>query len=221
MNYTKPQVINQIHHMGMMPVFYHHDLGVCRAVLKACYDAGVKVFEFTHRGDNAFEIFEELRTYVNHFLPGMALGIGSIIGKENTEKYIIAGADFVVSPILVPPMGDMCKFYNTLWIPGCMTLTEMVNAHQSGADLVKIFPGSVLGPEFVKAALAPLPWLALMPTGGVEPTPESISKWFKAGVKCVGLGGQLFKKEHLDTQNFEAIKADVRKCFEIVQHVKS
>lgn len=217
---NKAQVLDRLFSTKIVPVFYHSELDICRNILKSCYDAGVHIFEFTNRGANAYDIFVDLRNYANNFLPGMLLGIGSIIDKATTEKFILAGADFVVSPILRPEMGEMCRFYNRIWIPGCLSLTEMVDATQSGADVVKLFPASTMGAAYLKAILAPLPNLKIMPTGGIDPSEQNLNEWLGAGAKCIGLEGKFFKQEYIDARNFDAIKEDLKAAYTIAQSFK-
>lgn len=216
----KEKIVASLTGTGMIPVFYHADIEICKGVVKASYDAGVKVFEFTNRGSNAFEVFVALKKYIVSDLPDMLIGVGSILDGATTEKFIQAGADFIVSPIFKPEMGLACAKTRTPWFPGCMTLTEIVNAFEAGADVVKIFPGASLGPKFVAAVLAPIPWLKLMPTGGVEPNEQNLSEWFKSGVVCVGLGGQLFKKDLLEKKDFEGIKNDIAAAYGLVKQVR-
>lgn len=177
----------------LVPVFYHPDLESCKIVLKATYDGGVRVFEFTNRGENALEVFSELTKYAKQNCPGLIIGIGTIFTAESAQQFIDAGADFVVQPFTTPEVGEVCKKNNIPWIPGTMTVTEIQNATVLGAQIVKIFPGNVLGSAYIKSLRGPLSKTKIMVTGGVEPTEGSIREWFGAGVNAVGLGSQLFK----------------------------
>ena len=172
------------------------------------------MFEFTNRGENAMDVFRTIVKEVKQ-LPGMFLGIGTIMNGKDAQKFIKAGAHFIVSPIMKPAMAKVCKEYKKLWIPGCATLTEIVNAKEAGAEVIKIFPASILGPTFISSVLPVVPGLKLMPTGGVEPAEENIKVWFKAGVHCVGVGSQLFSKEAITD-----VKALTKKIAETLSVIK-
>lgn len=193
---------------GMIPVFYHGDVDTAKAVVEACYKGGVRVFEFTDRGENAYPVFIEMLKFAEQ-LPGLILGIGTMMDVATTEKFIKAGAKFIVSPILKVEMATVCEEHNKLWIPGCATLTEIMTAKEAGAELIKIFPGNVLGPKFVSSVLAVVPDLKLMPTGGVEPTEENLKAWFHAGVFCVGMGSQLLSKQLIDEKRWSELEKKV------------
>ena len=203
----------------MIPVFYHADLEVAKGVIDASYEGGVRVFEFTNRGANAFDLFTKLLEHVEQY-PDLSLGIGTILDDETTEKFIRAGAHFIVSPILKPSMSKVCQKHNVPWIPGCATLTEIFTAKEAGAEIIKIFPGSVLGPGFVSSVLPVIPGLKLMPTGGVEPTEQNLSAWFKAGVVCVGMGSQLFKKEVLASKDWATLRQQVSDAISLVKRIR-
>jgi 2-dehydro-3-deoxyphosphogluconate aldolase / (4S)-4-hydroxy-2-oxoglutarate aldolase len=205
---VRTKIVEAMNKTGMVPVFYHPDEGLAQEVIEAAYRAGVRVFEFTNRGENAFTVFSKLLKATEK-LPGLYLGIGTIMNDADTEKFIYAGARFIVSPILKPSMSVVCQRLNTLWTPGCATLTEIVNAKEAGADVIKIFPGAVLGANFVSSVLPVVPGLKLMPTGGVEPTRENLTAWFKAGVHCVGMGSQLLSKDRIaDAEELERVIAE-------------
>lgn len=177
----------------LVPVFYHADTETCKRVLQACYNGGVRVFEFTNRGENALEVFTELVKYAGENCPGLLLGIGTIATGESAQQFIDAGAGFVVQPFTTPEVGEVCRKNGVSWIPGAMTVTEIQQATVLGAGVVKIFPGNVLGSAYIKALRGPLPRVKIMVTGGVEPTEASLQEWFSAGANAVGLGSQLFK----------------------------
>lgn len=176
----------------IVPVFYHQDIQYAQEIIEACYKGGLRVFEFTNRGANALAVFTALVPFVREHCPGMALGIGTILTPEEALGFLDAGADFVVQPVITESVGALCQERNVLWAPAGTTLNEVYRATQLGAPLVKIFPGNVVGPSFIKAIKGPLPWLKLIVTGGVEPTHESLKAWFGAGVTAVGMGSQLF-----------------------------
>lgn len=185
----------------IVPVFFHADVAYTQRILQACYEGGLRVFEFTNRGANAFEVFSALMPFVQKNCPGMLLGIGTIYTAEEAERFIQAGADFVVQPCLTAEVADVCRTHGTPWLPGTMTVGEVYQATKLGAAIVKIFPGNVVGPGFIKSLRGPMPTVPLMVTGGVEPTEESLREWFAAGVNVVGMGSQLFKNVD-DTQAF-------------------
>ncbi len=206
---------------GIVPVFYHKDLELCKKVLKACYDGGVKVFEFTNRGDYAHEVFGELNKWAAKETPDMMLGVGSVVDAGTTSLYIQLGASFIVSPILNAEMAKVCNRRKIAWSPGCGSLTEIGYAEELGAEVVKIFPGTeVGGPSFVKAVKGPFPWTSIMPTGGVEPTEDNLSAWFKAGVHCVGMGSQLVTKDILANNDWAALTDKVKSALAIVKKYK-
>lgn len=219
-NFSNTAIVQAMKASGMIPVFFNPDVEVAKAVLDASYKGGVRVFEFTNRGENAFEVFGQLVKHVEKY-PDLMLGIGTVMNTEVTKKYIGAGAHFIVSPVLKPEMAPVCQQAGKLWIPGCATLTEIVNAKDLGAQVIKIFPGSVLGPGFVSSVMPVVPGLQLMPTGGVEPTEQNLSAWFKAGVVCVGMGSQLFTKETLETKNWIKLEQSVADALAIIKKVRN
>jgi len=219
--FTRLEVYHKISAHPMVPVFYHADIHICKRVVEACYDGGVRVFEFTNRGVFAHETFGELVKWANKELPDLALGAGTIVDGATAALFIQLGANFIVSPVVKEDMAKICNRRKIAWLPGTATLTEINHAEELGAEIVKVFPGFVLGPEFVAAAKGPFPWTSIMPTGGVEPTEESLTKWFKAGVTCVGMGSQLFPKEVIQKADYNAITAKVKDCFKIISLLKS
>jgi 2-dehydro-3-deoxyphosphogluconate aldolase / (4S)-4-hydroxy-2-oxoglutarate aldolase len=219
--FTRIQVALKMAETGMIPVFYHKDIEVCKNVLKACYEGGARVFEFTNRGDFAHEIFATLNKYAEKELPEMMLGIGSVVDAGTASLYIQLGANFIVSPVLKEDMAIVCNRRKILWSPGCGSLTEISRAEELGAEIVKIFPAEqVGGPKFVANIKGPCPWTSIMPTGGVEPTEENLSAWFKAGVTCVGMGSQLITKEILETRDYQKLSSSVRDALEIIKKFK-
>ncbi|PIB36202.1 bifunctional 4-hydroxy-2-oxoglutarate aldolase/2-dehydro-3-deoxy-phosphogluconate aldolase [Reichenbachiella sp. 5M10] len=216
--FTRIDVALKMKETGVVPVFYHKDLEVCKQILKACYDGGARVFEFTNRGDYAHEVFGELNKYAAKETPEMILGIGSVVDAGTTSLYIQLGANFVVSPILNPEMAKTCNRRKIAWSPGCGSLTEISYAEELGAEVVKIFPGSqVGGPSFVAAVKGPFSWSSIMPTGGVEPTEENMKGWFDAGVHCVGMGSKLFSKDASGNFDYAAVTAKVKETLAIAK----
>jgi 2-dehydro-3-deoxyphosphogluconate aldolase/(4S)-4-hydroxy-2-oxoglutarate aldolase len=206
---------------GMIPVFYHADPEVCKQVLKACYDGGVRVFEFTNRGDYAHEVFGAINRWAAAQLPEMILGVGSVVDPGTASLYIQLGANFVVSPILNPEMAKVCNRRKIAWSPGCGSLNDISYAEELGAEIVKIFPGSsVGGPKFVAAVKGPCPWSSIMPTGGVEPTVENLKAWFDAGVTCVGMGSNLFPKDVMAAGDWGRITSLCADALAIIRKVR-
>ena len=205
---------------GIVPVFYNADLEISKNVLKACYEGGIRAFEFANRGDFAQEIFGELVKYANKELPGMIVGIGSVVDPATAALYIQLGANFVVGPLFTPAVAPICNRRNIPYAPGCGSVSEVGAAQEAGCDLCKVFPGDVLGPAFVKGLRAPMPWSKLMVTGGVKPTRENLEGWFKAGVYCVGMGSNLFPKDVIAAGEWGKISELCREALAIVKEVR-
>lgn len=218
--YTRLEVVQQMKESGMVPLFYHKNINVAKAVLKACYDGGARLMEFTSRGDFAFEIFNQLIKYAIEELPGMILGVGSVTDAAAASQYMLAGANFVVTPVFREDIAIVCNRRKVLWSPGCGSLTEIARAEELGCELVKLFPGSTYGPGFVKAILGPQPWTSIMPTGGVSTEVENLKGWFEAGVTCVGMGSKLISKEILANESYSKLTQDVKKTLETIRELK-
>jgi len=217
---TKEQIIKVMKDTGIVPLFTHDNADEALQVVQTAYEAGVRTFEFTNRRQNSFEVFSHLISNRKKF-PDLLLGIGTVMDAATTKKFIDVGADFIISPILKIEMSDVCRDHDKLWIPGCATLTEAVTAKENGAGVVKIFPGSVLGPEFVRSVMPVVPDLVLMITGGVEPTKESLGAWFKAGAACVGMGSQLFSKDILQSRDWPLLQKKIADSLAIAKEVRS
>lgn len=206
---------------GMVPVFYHSDIEICRQVVKACYEGGVRVFEFTNRGDFAHEVFALLVKYAAGHFPDLMLGAGSIVDAPTAALYIQNGADFIVAPLVKEDMALVCNRRKILWSPGCGSLTEISRAEELGAEVVKIFPAQQLGgPRFVAAIKGPSPWSSIMPTGGVEPKEENLRAWFEAGVHCVGMGSQLISQDLIAAADWPQLTERTRQAMEIIRKVR-
>lgn len=219
--FNKIQVLQAILATGMVPVYYHADAEIAKRVMKACYDGGVRAFEFTNRGDFASEVFIELVKYARRECPELILGVGSIVDAPTAALFLQYGANFVVGPYLNPEVARLCNRHLVPYTPGCGSVTEIGTAHELGCDLVKIFPaGNVGGPSFVKNIKAPLPWTLVMATGAVEPTEENLTAWFKAGVACVGMGSKLFPKETVAAGDWEAIAEKCRYSLDIIKRAR-
>ncbi len=219
--FSRIQVAITMEQTGLVPLFYTDDITLGKKVLKACYDGGARLLEFTARGDFAFEIFGELNKYVIAELPEMIMGVGSITDAAAASLYMQLGANFVVTPVLREDIAIVCNRRKVLWSPGCGTLTEIAKAEELGCEIVKLFPGGIYGPKFVKAIKGPCPWTSIMPTGGVSPTEENLREWFEAGVTCVGMGSQLISKEILLNKDFETLKVNVQKAIDIIKKIKN
>lgn len=219
--FSRIEVAQTMKETGLVPVFYHADTELCKQVVKACYDGGIRVFEFTNRGDFAAEVFKELNQWAAVECPEMIMGVGSIVDEGTTALYIALGANFIVSPLIDEGMARVCNKRKIAWSPGCGSVTEIGRAHELGCEVVKIFPGSsVGGPDFVKGVMGPMPYASIMPTGGVSPDEANLSAWFKAGVHCVGMGSQLFPKEVLQQRNFGYITDKCREALELISKHK-
>lgn len=218
--YNKIQVISTAVSTGLVPVFYNPCVETSKAVLKACYDGGIRVFEFTNRGDFAHEVFSELVKYANAELPGMILGVGSIIDAPTATLYLQEGANFVVGPLFNPAIAPICNRRCVPYIPGCGSATEIGMAQEAGCDICKAFPGDVLGPAFVKGVKAPMPWTQILVTGGVKPEAENLKAWFKAGASCVGMGSNLFPKDVVKAGDWATVTKLCSESLKIIAEVR-
>jgi 2-dehydro-3-deoxyphosphogluconate aldolase / (4S)-4-hydroxy-2-oxoglutarate aldolase len=217
---NQQDILNQIQQQKMLPLWFHKDATVSIEVLKALYAAGIKAVEYTNRGAEAVENFKALRKVVNESMPGMLLGIGTVKTVEDAQKFISAGADFIISPVVFPPVAKIVQDAGLLWIPGCLTPTEVFTAEMNGAKMVKIFPGSVVGPSYIAAIKELFPGLLFMPTGGVDTTAENIKEWFDAGVVAVGMGSKLISKSVLQNQEYAKLTAQTKGVLEILNNIK-
>jgi 2-dehydro-3-deoxyphosphogluconate aldolase/(4S)-4-hydroxy-2-oxoglutarate aldolase len=216
--FTRVDVILKIREAGIIPIFYHKDTEVCRNVIKSCFEGGMKVFEFTNRGDYAHELFSDLNKWAEKEVPGLIIGVGSVVDAGTASLYIQLGANFVVSPLLNPEMARVCNRRKVLWIPGCGSMSEISYAEELGAETVKMFPGlSVGGPDFIKAVKGPCPWSSIMPTGGVEPTVDNLRDWFEAGATCVGIGSNLITKEFIQKKDWEGLTKRIASSLKIAK----
>lgn len=220
--FTRIEVALKMKETGMVPVFYHKDTELCKNVVKACYDGGVRVFEFTNRGDFATLVFAELNKWTIENCPEMIMGVGSVLDEGTAAMYIALGANFIVSPVIDEGTARVCNKRKISWSPGCGSVTEINKAHELGAEVVKIFPGQqVGGPEFVKAVKGPMPWTSIMPTGGVTPDEDNLKAWFNAGVTCVGMGSNLFPAEMINTNNWNGITTLCSNTLSIISKIKN
>lgn len=219
--YSRIDVFLAMKATGVVPVFFHEDLEVSKNVVKACYEGGIRVFEFVNRGDFAHEVFGELNKWALKTLPGMILGAGSIVEPVTAGMYIQLGANFIVSPLLNEEVAKLCNRRGISYSPGCGTISEINKAQELGVEVVKVFPASEIGgPSFVKAVKAPMPWTNIMPTGGVDTTEANLKGWFDAGVTCVGMGSNLFPKEVMQAGDWKALAAKSKELIETIQKVR-
>lgn len=204
----------------MVPLFYHPNIEIGKKVLKACYDGGALVMEFTARGDFAYEVFAELNKYAVKELPGMILGVGSITDAGAASMFLQMGANFVVTPSLREDIAIVCNRRKVLWSPGCGSLTEINRAEELGCEIIKLFPGSIYGPGFVKAVKGPQPWTSIMPTGGVSTDKANLKAWFDAGVTCVGMGSKLISKELMAREDFDVLEMNVKETLATIKELR-
>jgi 2-dehydro-3-deoxyphosphogluconate aldolase / (4S)-4-hydroxy-2-oxoglutarate aldolase len=219
--FRRLEVLQAMIESGLVPVFYHEDPDVARKVAKAVTAGGARVLEFTNRGDFAYRVFCDLIKCCDQEFPGLILGVGSVVEPETAALYINSGANFVVGPVFNADIARLCNRRKIPYCPGCGSASEISRAEECGVEICKIFPGAeVGGPDFVKSILAPMPWTCIMPTGGVEATRESIEKWFKAGVACVGIGSSLISKERLAADDFAAISTKTADVLQWIRDVR-
>ena len=219
--FNRVQVINKMTESGMVPLFYHHDIVVAKAVLKSCYDGGSRLMEFTNRGDFALEIFIDLIKYSITELPGMIIGVGSVTDAAAASQYMLHGANFIVTPVFREDIAIVCNRRKVLWSAGCGSLTEIAKAEEMGCELVKLFPGNIYGPGFVKALKGPHPWTSIMPTGGVTIEESNLRDWFDSGVTCVGLGSKLISEEILIKKEYNILKNRVANTIALINKIRS
>jgi 2-dehydro-3-deoxyphosphogluconate aldolase/(4S)-4-hydroxy-2-oxoglutarate aldolase len=206
---------------GVIPVFYHPDVEVCINVIQACANGGAKCIEFTNRGDFASHVFLDVTRHFAKADKSVIMGVGSICDAPTAGIYIANGANFVVGPVLNPDVAKVCNRRKIPYSPGCGSDSEIGFAEELGVEIVKIFPGTqVGGPEFVKGVLGPMPWTKIMPTGGVDPTEESLKKWFGAGIVAAGIGSKLITSEALKAKDYAGIETKVRETIAIIKNIR-
>jgi 2-dehydro-3-deoxyphosphogluconate aldolase / (4S)-4-hydroxy-2-oxoglutarate aldolase len=212
---ARRELLNQ----KMLPLFYNDSAEVSIKILEALFAAGIRTVEYTNRGEKALSNFRQLKKAAAANMPGMLLGIGTIKNKEQALQYIDAEADYIVSPSMNKKVAAVAQKEGLLWIPGCMTPTEIVSAERSGASIVKIFPGNVLGPAFISAVKELFPDLLFMPTGGVEVTETNLRSWFDAGVCAVGMGSKLISKRLVENEDYTSIENNTKEAIQIIQSI--
>ena len=219
--FSRIEVATTMKEVGMIPLFFNNDIELSKKVLKACYDGGAKLLEFTARGDFAHEVFGDLIKYTVKELPGMIMGVGSVSDAAQASLFMSLGANFVVTPVLREDIATVCNRRKVLWSAGCGSLTEIARAEELGCEIVKLFPGDIYGPQFVKSVKGPQPWTSIMPTGGVSPTEENLKGWFDAGVTCVGMGSKLISKDIIANEDIAKLEMNVRKVLAIIKSLRS
>ncbi len=206
----------------VIPVFYHPDEEVCINVIQACADGGAKCVEFTNRGEFAASVFLNVTKHFSKADPSVIMGVGSVCDAPTAGLYIAYGARFVVGPLLNAEVARLCNRRGIPYSPGCGSATEIGDAQELGCEIVKVFPGaSVGGPDFVKSVMGPMPWTRIMPTGGVEPTEDSLRKWLAAGIVACGVGSNLITKKLLDTKDYAGLQANVREAISLARRIKA
>lgn len=208
--FKRIEIYNILFETGIVPLYYNPDVEIVKKVIKACYDGGARIYEFTNRGDFAHEVFAEANKWAAKECPDMVVGVGSVVDGPTAALYIQLGAGFIVSPIMNPEMAKICNRRKIPWMPGCGTVSEISQAEELGAEVVKIFPaGQLGGPAFLKSVLGPCSWSTIMPSGGASPDYDSIKSWMDAGAACIGLGSALFPKKAIESGNYSEITEKV------------
>ena len=218
--FTRIQVAQKMGEQGMVPLFYYPDIEICQKVITACYRGGARLLEFTNRGDYAHEVFGELNKYCERELPEMILGVGSVADAGTASLFLQLGANFIVSASIREDVARVCNRRKILYSPGCGSLTEIGQAEELGCEVVKLFPGSVYSPDFIKAIKGPQPWTSIMPTGGVSPDVDNLKKWFHAGAYCVGMGSKLMVEDESGNFNYEGIEQLTRQSLQSIIQIK-
>jgi len=218
--FTRIQVAKTMGDSGMVPLFYHPDIETGKKVLRAIYTGGARLLEFTHRGDYAHEVFNELNKFAEKELPELIMGVGSVTDGGTASHYMAIGANFIVTPVLREDIAMVCNRRKVMWSPGCGSLTEIARAEELGCEVVKLFPAGIYGPKFIKAARAPQPWTSIMPTGGVSPDFENLKGWIEAGAHCVGMGSKLMAKDADGNFDFAKIEALTKQALDNIKKIR-
>jgi len=218
--FSRIEVANIMKETGLVPLFFSQDLELSKQILKACFDGGARLMEFTARGDFAHEIFGQLTKYAISELPGMVMGVGSITDAASASLYMALGANFIVTPVFRKDIAIVCNRRKVLWSPGIGSLTEIAQAEEMGCEIVKLFPGDSFGAKFIKNIKGPQPWTNIMPTGGVSPNKENLKEWFDAGATCACMDSQLITKDIVDQQDFKKLEEPVRWTIETIKSLR-
>ena len=218
--FTRIEVAQKMKEQGMVPLFYNGDIKIAKNLLHAIYEGGARLLEFTNRGDYAHEIFAEMYKYAAIEMPELIMGVGSVTDGGTASLYMQLGANFIVTPLLREDIAIVCNRRKVLWSPGCGSLTEIARAEELGCEIVKLFPGSIYGPNFIKSVRAPQPWTCIMPTGGVSPDYDNLKGWLDAGAYCVGMGSKLMVKDANGNFEFEKIKALTKESLKRIKEIR-
>lgn len=216
----KEEVLKVIPEQGILPLYFNKDTQISIDLLKALYTAGIRAVEYTNRGEAALENFKKMREVCDTELTGMYLGVGTIKDAATAQAFIDAGADYIISPGLVDDVAEVSDKNGILWVPGCMTPTEIIKAEKMGAKFVKLFPGNILGPSFLSGIKELFPNLLFMPTGGVDLGRDNIGSWFKAGVCAVGMGSKLVTKDIMENKKYDELIALTKQVIETIKSVR-
>lgn len=218
--FTRIGVALKMKEQGMVPLFYHADIEVAKRLLQAIYSGGARLLEFTNRGDYAHEVFAQLYKYAEKEMPDLMMGVGSVTDAGTASMYMQLGANFIVTPVMREDIATVCNRKKVLWSPGCGSLTEIARAEELGCEIVKLFPGSVYGPNFIKSVKAPQPWTHIMPTGGVSADYDNLKGWFNAGAYCVGMGSKLMVKNENGEFDFGKIESLTEKVLNDIKEIR-
>jgi len=219
--FNRIEVALKMKEQGMVPLFYHSDIEVAKQLLQSLYSGGARLLEFTNRGDYAHEVFAQLYKFAEKEMPELIMGVGSVTDGGTASLYMQLGANFIVTPVLREDIAVVCNRKKVLWSPGCGSLTEIARAEELGCEIVKLFPGSIYGPKFIKSVRAPQPWTSIMPTGGVSPDRENLKSWIDAGAYCVGMGSKLMAKDAEGNFDVEKIESITRQALQTIQEIRS
>jgi 2-dehydro-3-deoxyphosphogluconate aldolase/(4S)-4-hydroxy-2-oxoglutarate aldolase len=206
---------------GMVPLFYQSDPDMAQKTAAALAQGGAHVLEFTNRGDYALQVFSGLTKYAAQVHPELIVGVGSVDDAPTAALYLQHGANFVVGPTFNEQVARLCNRHKVAYMPGCLTVSEIATAEEFGAEIVKLFPGEVGGPGFVRAVRGPRPWTRIMPTGGVSPDEKNLRAWFEAGVAAVGMGSQLVRAEWIKAGNFDALQEATRSAVQLIRDIRA
>ena len=217
----KKSAIEALLSQQLLPLYYHDSAEISLKILQSLYNAGIRTVEYTNRGESALENYRHLRKAADKSMEDLQLGVGTIKSRKAAKKFIDAGADFVVCPSVNPEVAEISHAKGLLWVPGCLTTTEIATAEEAGATIVKIFPGNILGPSYITAIREIFPSLQFMPTGGVEPEASNLRGWFSAGVVAVGMGSKLISKALVQEGNFEELTRQTEEALQLVKNVSA
>ena len=217
----KKKIADLVIEQGVLPLYFHSDASVSAQILRTLYNAGCRVIEYTNRGSAALDNFLQLRKIVDKELPGLYLGAGTIRNKIEATEFINEGAAFIVCPGVDKGVADLCDDNDLLWVPGCLTATEIMEADKLGAVLIKLFPGGLLGPAYANALQEIFPDLLFIAIGNIETTEDSLTAWFNNGICAVGLGNELISKDLADTKDYAALESLTRHTLQTVKKVRA